>query len=671
MKRYFLTAILLLAAATSFAAQKQYTLNSPDGRISVDIATDGAIRYSVNVDGVQVLAPSTVSLTLSDGTAYDGSQKVRKSVRSSVDNVVKAQIYRKSEVRDNYNQIELLYREFKVVFRAYDNGVAYRFVSLSKKDFNVTSEQADFTFPENWNAYIPYVCQNDAGEFEGQLHNSFENQYKHQPIAQWDTKHLAFLPLMVEAPCGVKLCITEADLLSYPGMFLYNGDCDNTLSGYFPKYPTSKSIGNGDGRSLYVESTADYIASCKAGESLPWRVIGISHNDWEMTDNDLVYLLATPAAAGTDYSWVKPGKVAWDWWNAWNIYGVDFESGVNTETYRYYIDFASKYGIEYVILDEGWSVGFEDLFHVVPQINLQELIDYGKSKNVGIILWAGYGPFQKNIEKACKVYSEMGVKGFKVDFMDSCDQPTVEFHRNTAEIAARYNLLVDFHGTYKPTGLSRTFPNVINYEGIFGLENMKWNADCDQVTYDVTLPYIRFFAGPADYTQGAMRNATRGNYRAVHSEAMSQGTRCHQLAEYVIFSSPLNMLCDSPSNYMAEPECTAFIADVPEVWDETVALDGKVGEYVAIARRSGDKWYVGVLGNWDKRNLKLNLDFLGNGGYEMTLFKDGVNADKAARDYKKIDGVAVPADRTIDVQLSNGGGWVAIIHRTDFREAEI
>lgn len=652
---------MAVISLSAFAAPKSYELKSPDGTVGIQIGTSGTIRYSVTVDGVQVLAPSAISMTLEDGTVY-GASPVLKTFRSTVDNVIPAQFYRKAEVRENYNQLVLTFKTFKLIFRAYDNGVAYRIASLSKKPFNVKSEQVEFAFPEDWNAYVPYVCQNDGGEFEGQLHNSFENHYKYQKVSDWDVKHLAFLPLMIEVPGGVKMCISEADLLSYPGMFLYNEDRDSTLNGYFPEYPTSKTIGDGDGRSFYVESTADYIAQCQPEEVFPWRLIGISRKDCEMTDNDLVYLLASPSDPETDYSWVKPGKVAWDWWNNCNVYGVDFESGINNDTYKYYIDFASRNGIEYIIMDEGWSVGFEDLLTITPGINLEELIEYGRQRGVGIILWAGYGPFQKDIEGACKKYSAMGIKGFKVDFMDSCDQPVVEFHHQAARIAAKYHLMLDFHGTYKPTGLSRTCPNVINYEGIYGLENLKWNNDCDQVTYEVIVPYIRFFAGSADYTQGAMRNAGKSNFRAVWDEAMSQGTRCHQLAQYVVYSSPLNMLCDSPSNYMSEPECTQFIAEVPEVWDETVALDGKVGEYIAIARRKGDKWYVGVLGNWDERTVTLDLGFLGEGSFDMTVFKDGVNANKAARDYKKT-AEELPASKKLDAKLAQGGGYVAIITR--------
>lgn len=343
---------------------------------------------------------------------------------------------------------------------------------------------------------------------------------------------------------------------------------------------------------------------------------------------------------------------------------MDFKAGINNETYKYYIDFASTHGIAYVILDEGWAVNLQaDLFQVIPEIDIQELVDYGKERGVGIILWAGYWAFNRDMEKVCKHYSEMGVKGFKVDFMDRDDQLMVNFHARAAETAARYDLMLDFHGTYKPTGLSRRWPNVVNYEGVHGLEQMKWRPkECDQVTYDVTVPFIRMAAGPMDYTQGAMRNAKKDNYRPVYDEPMSQGTRCRQLAEYVVFDSPLNMLCDSPSNYIAEAECTEFIAACPETWDESLGVNGEIGKYITIARRSGDAWYVGALTGWDERDLTIDLSFLGEGEWVLDIFQDGINADKAARDYKHT-GAAVPADRKITVHLAPGGGWVAKITR--------
>ncbi|MDR2621775.1 MAG: glycoside hydrolase family 97 protein, partial [Dysgonamonadaceae bacterium] len=432
--------------------------------------------------------------------------------------------------------------------------------------------------------------------------------------------------------------------------------------GKFAPYPETIEQGGHNRLQGIVKSRESYIAKYNSGTNFPWRTLIVSAKDSELTDNNMVYKLATPSQG--DFSWVKPGKVAWDWWNDWNLYNVDFRTGINNETYKYYIDFASQHGIEYVILDEGWSVNLEaDLYRVVPEIDLKELIGYAAGKNVGLILWAGYYAFNRDIEGICKHYSEMGIKGFKVDFMDRDDQPMVEFHRRAAEIAARYKVMLDFHGTYKPTGLHRTYPNVINFEGVNGLEQLKWSGpDLDQVTYDVLIPFIRQVAGPMDYTQGAMRNAAKGNYRAIYNEAMSQGTRCRQLAEYVIFESPLNMLCDSPSNYMREAESTSFISTIPTVWDNTIALDAEVGKYVVIARQSGNNWYLGALTNWDAREIELDLSFLGEGNFKGEVYKDGINAGRAACDYKK-QIIDIPASRKLPVSMAPGGGYVIRIYR--------
>ena len=660
--RILIAALALILSATATAAPKQQVLNSPDGRITISVSVDGGVTYCVSKDGVQLIAPSGISMTLSDGTVYGGPQaKLQKVSFKSVNNVIPAVAYKKAQVPEKYNEMTLKFKAFSLIFRAYDDGVAYRFVSASKVPFTVKGEQADFTFPQDWNCYVPYVTQNDE-TLEGQFHNSFENIYKYEKISEFDNTHLAFLPLLVDAPNGVKLCITESDLLHYPGMYLYKGDKPCSYKSVFAPYPKNRVPEPGDRViSMYVEGTEDYIAKCDPACSFPWRVIGISNSDGQLLESDLVWLLASPAEAGSDFSWVKPGKVAWDWWNDWNLYGVDFRAGVNTETYKAYVDFASQFGIEYVILDEGWSDATKaDLRTVVDALDLKALIAHAEKKNVGIILWAGFYPFQKDIEGICKHYAAMGVKGFKVDFMDSDDQQIPEFLERSAKAAAENHLMLDFHGIYKPTGLSRKYPNVVNYEGIHGLEQMKWNATTKQVDYDVTVPFIRFFAGPADYTQGAMRNANEDNLRAVNSEAMSPGTRCHQLGEYLVFFSPLNMLCDSPSNYQREPECTEFIASVPTVWDETLALENKVGQYASVARRSGNDWFVGAVGNWQERDLTVDLSFLGEGNWQIEIFKDGINADRAARDYKKTVST-VPADRKLTVHLAPGGGFAAKI----------
>ena len=468
------------------------------------------------------------------------------------------------------------------------------------------------------------------------------------------------LPIVAEGEGGKKICITEADLVNYPGMYLSNTDGDSALEGVFAAVPDKVEQGGHNMLQGVVKSRKPYVAECGSGEVFPWRIVIVSEKDAELADNDMVYRLASPADENIDFSWVKPGKVAWEWWNDWNLYGVDFETGINNETYKYYIDFASENGIEYVILDEGWAVNLEaDLLKVIPEIDLRMLSSYAESRNVGLILWAGYWAFDKDMEEVCRYYSEMGIKGFKVDFMDRDDQEMVRFHRRAAETAAKYGLMLDFHGTYKPTGLHRTWPNVVNYEGIHGLEQMKWSsADTDQVEYDVTVPFIRFVAGPADYTQGAMRNASRANYLPVNTEPMSQGTRCRQLAEYVVFDSPLNMLCDSPSNYLQEPECTEFIAGVPEVWDETRVLDGCISDYIVTARRSGDVWYVGAMTDWTPRSLDIDLSFLGEGVYDTEIFCDGPNASKAARDYRKTVSDNLTSSSAVAVNMAPGGGCV-------------
>lgn len=661
MKRFITFIIVMMQALSSYGAAKVYDLASPDGRLKITVQAGDGIVYSLEHDGDLLLKDSRIGMFMTDGTVFGGVQSVRKVSRRSVNQTLPAIMYKKSEVRDEFNEMTLKFGKFSVIFRAYDDGMAYRFVSHLKGAYEVELEQARFNFPEDWNMWAAYVCQHTE-TLESQYYNSFENQYEHVPLSKWNKDRLAFLPLMVDGPDGKKMVITEAGLTDYPGMYLYNGNEEAALTGRFAPYPKEVKQGGHNNLQMEVQSREGYISKCADEEVFPWRIIAVSQNDVEMADNDMVYRLADPADPKMDWSWVKPGKVAWDWWNAWNIYDVDFESGVNNDTYKYYIDFASANGIEYVILDEGWSVnGAADLFQVVPEIDLEMLVKYAHERNVGLILWAGYWAFDRDMEEVCRHYSEMGIKGFKIDFMDRDDQYMVNFHERAARTAAKYRMMVDFHGTYKPVGLHRTYPNVVNYEGVHGLEQMKWSpASVDQVTYDVTVPYIRMMAGPMDYTQGAMRNAARGSYRPVNDEAMSQGTRCRQLAEYVIFDSPLNMLCDSPSNYIREKECTAFIAAVPTVWDETRGLAGKVGEYIAMARRKGDVWYLGAMTDWNSRSMELDLSFLPEGEYEVELFRDGVNAHRVGRDYKR-EVMTLPSSRILGADMAPGGGFVAKI----------
>ena len=662
MKRFLISSVAFLLCISAMAApKKSYTLVSPDGKLSVSINVDNKITYTLEHDGDLLLDKSAVSMSFTDGTSFNGVQPVKKVTERTVSQEVETVAYKRAVVKDEFNELTLLFKDFSLVFRAYDDGMAYRFISDLKDPVNVLGEVAEFNFAEDWNMWTAYVSQHTES-LETQFFNSFESQYTYAPLSDWNTERLAFLPLMVEGPEGKKMVIAESDLMNYPGMYLYNRNSDKSLEAVFAPYPETVRQGGHNNLQMIVQSRMPYIAWDIRSEAFPWRIVAVSCDDVQMADNDLVYRLAAPADPKADWSWVKPGKVAWDWWNDWNIYGVDFQAGINNDTYKYYIDFASSSGIEYVILDEGWAVNGEaDLMRVVPEIDLEMLVAYASDRNVGLILWAGYWAFDRDMEKVCSHYSKMGIKGFKVDFMDRDDQHMVAFHRRAAEMTAKYKLLVDFHGTYKPTGLHRTYPNVINYEGVFGLEQMKWSpSTVDQVTYDVTVPYIRMMAGPMDYTQGAMRNASKWNYHPVNNEPMSQGTRCRQLAEYVIFDSPLNMLCDSPSNYMNEKECLEFIADIPTVWDDSRGICGEVGKYIALARRSGDVWYVGALTDWDARTLELDLSFLPEGRYNVEIYRDGANAYKVARDYRK-ENFTLSKERKLTVPMAPGGGFVAKI----------
>ena len=661
MKKLFLT-LLLFCAGTAVLAAKTYDLKSPDGKTSVrvDVGAD-AVTYSVLRDGRELIAPSPLALKLADGRVLGQKPVVRKASAKSVDERIEAPFYKRNTIEDRYYALSIAFKGgYGVEFRAYDDGVAYRFQTDLKGEIIVADEVVDICFPEDFRAIVPYVRRGKDGDIESNYFNSFENLYTTQPVSEVSAGRLAFLPLLVDAGTA-KIVITEADLEDYPGLYLYNPTGGKALRGNFAPYPAKEVQGGHNELQLLVTERENFIARTAGTRTFPWRVFAIADRDIELADNDLVYRLAAPSRV-EDTSWIKPGKVAWEWWNDWNLYGVDFKTGINNETYKYYIDFAADHGIEYIILDEGWAVNKKaDLFQVVPEIDLPELVAYGKERGVGIVLWAGFYATDRDLERVCKHYSQMGIKGFKVDFMDRDDQKIADFSYRLADMAAKYRLMLDLHGYHKPAGLQRTYPNVLNFEGVYGLEQLKWGKE-DMVAYDVTIPYIRMLAGPMDYTQGAMRNASRANFRPVNSEGMSQGTRCRQLAEYVVFESPFNMLCDSPSNYMREPECTQFIASVPTTWDETVGLDGRVGEYVSIARRKGDVWYVGGMTDWNARELTVDLSFLGEGDFSGDLFRDGVNADRAARDYKR-ETVEIPADRKMKVKLAPGGGFALKITR--------
>lgn len=646
-------ASLLIASLTgaNFQEPESYSVSSPDGSVSVTVTAGRELSYSVTWRGRVLVAPSPISLRLGDGTHLGGAARPLDVQRRTVDQVMQPVVMEKfSSIRDHFNELSIQFDgDWALEVRAYDDGVAYRFRTSRSGEMVVADEL--FTLVAEGD---PTVWLHTEDSF---LTHS-ERLYWQLPVKQVPPDTFASLPALIAYPDGPKLAVTEADLRDYPGLYL-KGTSSDTLQGLFPAYPLiEEQIRD---RTVTVEERADYIARTSGDRTFPWRVMVIADEDGDLIESTMVFRLAAPLEIA-DPSWIRPGKVAWDWWNALNAYGVDFVAGLNTETYRYYIDFAAAHGIEYVILDEGWSDP-ADLWQLNPDIDIEELLAYSRERGVGLILWVVWKTLDDRFEEAMDRFAQWGIAGIKVDFMQRDDQPMVNYYWKVARAAAQRQLLVDFHGAYKPTGLRRAYPNVLTREGVRGLEWVKW-SEYPTPEHNVTIPFIRMLAGPIDYTPGAMINAQESQFHPVFDRPMSMGTRAHQLAMYVVYESPLQMLADSPSNYLREEECLAFIADVPTTWHETQVLTAKVGDWVALARRYEEIWYVGAMTDWTPRQLEIDLSFLGQGEWSAVIFEDGVNAERTASDYRRTERV-VRAGDVIDAHLAPGGGWAARIERRD------
>ena len=649
----------LLWQPANAAAAKQYSVNSPNGQLRATVQlSGGSLSYSVTHAGTAVLAPSEMSMTLEGGRTL--GKGIKRSPRAHSKQLAfnrSTPFYRQSSVSLKCNQLTLNFGDYSVQLQVYDEGLAYRFVTAMPDSINVVAEKAEFTLPADCTVYTTKV-NSKKKTYERQLKNSFESTYECAPLSAIDRSKLCQGPLLAKLPGGKSLLIADYNTFDYPGMMLYPAD-GNRLEAYFAAAPLAQHQGGHNNLQMLVDSRHPYIARTAGTRAFPWKMMLVATTDAQLLTCNVPVCL-TDESKIHDTSWIKPGKVAWDWWNAWNLKGVDFKTGVNNDTYRYYIDFAARHGIEYVILDEGWAVNKKaDLMQVVPEINLEQLVAYASERGVGLVLWAGYKAFARDIEGVCAHYAKMGIKGFKIDFMDRNDQEVVRFLEDAARIAAKHHLFVDFHGVCPPAGLQHTWPNVLNFEAVAGLEQVKWSTfeQYDEVRHETLLPFIRQTVGPMDFTQGAMRNATRANYYKCYTQPMSQGTRCRQLALYMILESPFNMLCDAPTSYEANEECTRFIAAIPTVWDETRVLHAELGKCVVEARRKGNTWWIGGITDWDERDVELDLGFLQ--GRQMTIFTDGVNADRNAEDYRVQTSATVPA--TLKVHLAPGGGFAAMV----------
>lgn len=672
MNAKLITPILALCCLPLLA--KVYTVQSLLGDMVVNINVDKSITWDITKGKTLVLKPSVISLQ-TDRQTFGVNPKVRK---------VTVHNY-KNDDNGGYQQLLLSCNGYDVEFRVYLNAAAYRIIP--KKMINkVVNETSEYRFAGDYQSFVPYVNDNREGE---RWCYSFESYYDEAPLSKMYQDSLAITPLAVCLPEGKKAVVMESDVENYPGMYLLKGtsttaastaSASHASSAYslhaaFPPYPLKEEIGGYNRLNLVPTERANYIA--EKVTRLPWRIVLVTDEDKQLVGNDIAKLLG-PQCRIKDTSWIKPGKVAWDWWNNTNITGVDFRAGINTETYKYFVDFAKKNGLEYIIIDEGWSDP-EDLLIFSDKMDMAGIIDYAKQNGVGVILWSSWRNLiqrgHEKMEEIMKHYGDMGVKGFKVDFFDRDDQKAINSVYEVAECAAKHHLLLDLHGM-RPFGVQFAYPNIVNFEGVKGLENSKWEPRVgdgplhDQPRYDVTIPFLRALPGSFDYTPGAMVNAVRSQFFGNNDHPMSQGTRVHQMAMYTIFDAPLQMLADSPTKYMQNQECTDFIAQIPTVYDQVVPLDGKLGEYVVVAKRKGARWYIAAINNWQARDLTVDLSLLMkmnektnkleklNG--RANIFADGINADREATDYKHTYQQVTNSDK-LQIHLAPGGGWTAIV----------
>lgn len=620
-----------LAATAAWA--KDYQVSSPDGLLTVIVhAGQDRLTWEVRHGSTTILTPSEIGI---NGTL--------------------AKLKGKTEG----HTVTVRNQQYSVEFRADDDAAAYRITVNGKKPLTIDSETAEFNFADDYQAFVPYVNDNRSGE---RYCYSFESYYDEQPLSKMFTDSLAINPLAVRLPEGKLAVVADMGAVDYPGMFLLKNGAHGLKAAFAP-YPTEETIGGYARLNLIPTRRASYIAKDVKG-ALPWRIVLVTRQDRQLLTAQLPERFG-PQCQIADTSWIKPGKVAWDWWNATMLTGVPFRAGMNTDTYRYYIDFAAKNHLEYIIIDEGWSTDESLRSDLNPDIDLLSLLPYAQKKGVGIILWSSWRNCINNTEEDFKHYASLGVKGFKVDFFDRDDQAVMRSAWQIAQCAARHHLLLDYHG-YRPTGIQKAWPNIVNFEGVKGLENSKWEPRSgdgplhNQPRYDVSIPYLRQLVGPLDYTPGAMNNATRAQFFGNNDHPMSQGTRAHQVAMYTIFDAPLQMLADSPSKYIKEQETTNFISKIPTTWDEVVPLDGRLGQYVAVAKRKGTTWYVAAMTDWTPCQLTISLSMLGSGQHQAEVFADGVNADRDATDYQ-LSTLTVAQGDSITIRLAPAGGWSAII----------
>ncbi|QQL49977.1 glycoside hydrolase family 97 protein [Mucilaginibacter ginkgonis] len=644
-KKQVFTIVLLLICVNVFA-KKKLNLKSPDGRVSLQITVDNKIRYTLSCDNSILLDTCSLALSLRDEILGSNST-ILKTEKTYVDEVIKPYIALKySSVINRYNSLVITFkRNFAVEFRLYDDGFAYHFITHKKGQIEILNEDITLNFPS---AYLLHLQQ--ANSFK----TAYQEPYSHVTSTAWrPSDKISTLPILIDTKSGYKMLFSESAVVDYPGSFI-KGIGKNGVKAVAPKMPLTFEP-DGD-RSVKILKEANYIAKTEGNRELPWRYLAITRDDKQLIENTMTLKLA-PKSQLLSPAWIKPGQASWEWWNGASPYGqdVNFVSGYNQDTYKYYIDFASKFGIKYIVMDEGWAKSTSDPYTTNPNINLPELIQYGKNKNVGIILWLTWLTVDQHME-LFKVFQEWGIRGVKIDFMDRSDQWMVNYYERVAKEAAKHELFVDFHGAFKPSGLEYKYPNILSYEAVKGMEEMSGCTPNNSIYY----PFIRNAVGPMDYTPGAMLSMQPESYISARPNSASIGTRVYQMALFIVFESALQMLADNPTLYYRNQDCTEFITSVPTTWDETKALCATVGKLAIVAKRKGEKWFIGGITNNDQpQNVTINLDFLPkNKSFKMTFFEDGVNSDRQAMDYRKKFNT-VSSEDTLTFKLARNGGFAA------------
>lgn len=644
----------LLLSLPMIVSAENIKLTSPDKRMEVHVNTDDQLMWSLKVDNKMVLSQSPIGLKTDSGKVLGKNCKAKETSRS-INETFKTPFYRKQEVENNYNRLLLRDEENSTIeFRAYNDGVAYRFLTSFEDSTAITEDISEFVFHEDCDIYVPYINDNRGNDT---YMFSFESYYEKSTLSKIHTDSLAITPFLYCMDDGYKVMLMDVDLENFAGMFLKKGEKPNSMVPVYAPCVLEGKIGGFNNLNFIPEKRADYIAKLKGECRLPWKAFVVARNDKELIETDMAQRLSAPCRI-EDISWIKPGKAAWEWWNSCNLTGVSFKRGINTETYKYYIDFAAKNGLEYIVIDEGWSKN-DTMMELMQNFELQTLIDYAKQKKIGIILWASWKNVAKEMNEAFSKYSAMGIKGFKIDFFDSDDHRMVSDMYAIAQKAAEYHLLLSFHGM-KANGMQRTYPNILSFEGVKGLENNRWVKRSDIPEYECLLPFIRMQIGPMDYTPGGMRNANMSCFAPINDKPMTYGTRARQVALYTIFESPLQIVADSPTCYEKDEKTISFIKRIPTTFDETSVLDARLGEYILMARRKGKCWYISCITNWDAREMNIDLSFLPQEKYKAHIFADGINADFDATDYA-VENVYIKKDKKLKIKLQSGGGWSAIL----------